>query len=100
MWITEEMKDAREVFGEMVAKKKDYYDEDNAGMPDMSMFKLSRREALYVIKNVSFADELAKTLTGATHSYNRDPVRQRDTPPQPNFAVKTRPSIQPWHRTS
>ena len=30
-------------------------------------------------------------MTGATHSYNRDPVRQRDTTPQPNFAVKTRP---------
>ena len=62
-------------------KEKDYYDEDNAGMPDMSMFKLSRREAIYVIKNMSFADELAKTLTGATHSYNRDQVRQRDTTP-------------------
>ena len=48
------------------------------GMPDMSMFELSCREALYVIKNLSFADELAKTLTGATHSYNRDPARQRD----------------------
>ena len=72
-------------------QKNDYYDKDNVGMPDMSMFELSRREALYVIKNVSFADELAKTLTGATHSYNRDPARQRDTPPQPNFAVKTRP---------
>ena len=30
-------------------------------------------------------------MTGATHSYNRDPVRQRDTTPQPNLAVKTRP---------
>ena len=91
MWTTEEMKEAREVFGKIAAKKKNYYDEDDAGMPDMSMFELSRREALYVIKNVSFADKLAKTLTGATHSYNKDPVRQRDTTPQPNFAVKTRP---------
>ena len=91
MWTKEEMKEAREVFGKRAAKKKDYYDEDNEGMPDMSMFELSRREALYVIKNVSFADKLAKTLTGAAHSYNRGPIRQRDTPPQPNFAVKTRP---------
>ena len=54
------MKQAREVFGKRAAKKKDYYDEDNAGMPDMSTFKLSRREALYVIKNVLFADKLAR----------------------------------------
>ena len=84
-------REVREVFGKRAAKKKDYYDKDDAGMPDMSMFDLSRREALYAIKNVLFADELAKTLTGATHSYNRDPARQRDAPPQPNSAVKTRP---------
>ena len=81
MWTTEEMKEAREVFGKRAAKKKDYYDEDDAGMPGMSMFELSCKEALYVIKNVSFADKLAKTLTGAAHSYNKDPVRQRDAPP-------------------
>ena len=68
------MKEAREVFGKR-AEKKDYFDEDNAGMPDMSMVELSRREALYVIKNVPFADKLAKTLTGAAHSYNKDLVR-------------------------
>ena len=50
MWTTEEVKEAREVFGKMAAKKKDYYDEDAAGMPDMSMFERARREALYVIK--------------------------------------------------
>ena len=72
-------------------KEKNYYDEDNAGMPDMSMFELSHREALQVIKNVAFADHLAKTLTGATHSYDKDPVRQNDATSQANFSVKTRP---------
>ena len=50
MWTTEEMKEAREVFGKITTKKKDYYNEDNAGMPDMSIFELSCKEALYVIK--------------------------------------------------
>ena len=50
MWTTEEMKETREVVGKIAAKKKDYYDEDNAGMPDMSMFELSHREALHIIQ--------------------------------------------------
>ena len=85
------MKEAREVFGKIAANKKNYYDKDNADMPDISMFELSYRETLYVIKNVTFADHLAKTLTCATDSYDKDPVRQKDTTPQANFSVKTRP---------
>ena len=47
MWTTEEMKEAREVFGKIAANKKNYYDKDDTGMPDMSMFELSDREALH-----------------------------------------------------
>ena len=89
-WTAEEKNEARDIFGKKSGTKKDYYDEDDEGMPDMSTFELSHREALGIVKNVAFSDNLVWALPMQQTPLTKIQEQHRET--------QTNKQASPWRQ--
>ena len=69
IWSEEEQQEARKKYGKNNSEGRTFYDEEDGG-PDLSAFELTNREAMAIMKNVSYSDDLAATLNRVSDGFD------------------------------
>ena len=69
IWSEEEQQEAQKKYGKNNSDGRTFYDDEEGG-PDLSAFELTNREAMAIMKNVSYSDDLAATLNRVSNGFD------------------------------